>query len=93
MAVHVLRCLHFLEEFRELSRVPQINLRDLGNRLRIVAVMADRVMPARDADIRKDAVAAFLGEQNRRNAGGIGLKCQERYCGDAAGDYLQRPDT
>src|SRR6266850_3727614 len=66
----------FSEKFSEERNVELIDLCHLGDLLRIVAVMGERMMGIRDADFRIGAIARFSSELEGNDPGDIALQCQ-----------------
>ena len=75
-AVAVRRGFQLCEELGEQRDVELVDLRHLGDFLRIVAVVGKRVMRIGDADFRVGAVAGFAGELEGDDAGDVALQGQ-----------------
>src|SRR6185295_5934770 len=69
--------LQFLEKLPEERHVKRIDLGNLQELLRIVAVMTDRMMRIRNADFRIRAVIELASELERHDTRDVGLKRQD----------------
>ena len=76
-AVAFRRGLQLLQELREQRDVELIDLGHLGDLLRIVAVMRQRMMRIGNADLRIGAVAGFARQLKRDDARDVALQRQQ----------------
>ena len=79
IAIDIFGLFHFLKKSCELLHVPQINLCNLVHHVLFVSMMRQEVMSFRNCNLREGAVAAFIGEKESGDAGGIGLKRQNHH--------------
>ena len=69
----------FSRNRRELLHVEEVDLGDLRDHLRLVLVVREVVVALGDADLGKGAVAAFVREQEGRDAGRVGLESEQHH--------------
>src|SRR5438034_7750368 len=74
-SISIGRLFELLQKVGEQLRVQTIDLRDLLNPIRIIAVMRKRMMRVGDADLWIDAHASLAAEHQGCNTSQVGLKC------------------
>ena len=82
VTVAFLHGLEALEEIREVRGVEDVDVLDLRQLHGVVAVVRDAVVAVAHADERVRAVAAFVGQDERRHARGVGLEREDHEVGE-----------
>ena len=88
VAVAFLDGLQAVEEVGQLGGVEDVDVFDLRQLHRIVAVVGDAVVAVAHADERVRTVGAFVGQDERRHAGRVGLEREDHEVGQEAQVFL-----